>query len=240
MPSIRGTRTRGADPRVHRGADGGVNGFRRTGALQGGGELRAHARDLPPQVGERLRRRSARSSNIRFSCASKRVTTRVSSCCMWLVRTASSFSPRGGASARRAATVRSLSSSRTFCMRWRRAEGSLARHPASRRSAAGLPELGGLELTMAAARAAGLSPSKARRPVSISYTTAPKEKMSLRASGWWPSRTSGARVGRGARGQQRGQQFEPRPSDHDVSRRNGAVTWPESCILRRVSARIME
>ena len=45
---------------------------------------------------------------------------------------------------------------------------------------------------IAAMREAVLSPRNARRPVAISYITAPKAKMSLRASAGLPSSCSGA------------------------------------------------
>ena len=79
-----------------------------------------------------------------------------------------------------------------------RASGSLARQRRTSRSSAGgasgwlRVSGGGSAVRMAAMRLARLAPSKAGRPVSISKSTAPNAKMSVRASAGCPSSCSGA------------------------------------------------
>ena len=79
-----------------------------------------------------------------------------------------------------------------------RSSGSLARHLSTTCSNAGgvsgcSSAIGrGVSLTIAAMRLVLVFPSNARCPVAISYSTAPREKMSVRASACSPSSCSGA------------------------------------------------
>ena len=90
------------------------------------------------------------------------------------------------------------SCSLTSCAVWKRFSGSFERHVAMARSSAGgvmgaIDETdGGFSLRIAPMRLAWLFPSKAFFPVAISKRTAPRAKMSLRASASPPSSCSGA------------------------------------------------
>jgi len=83
------------------------------------------------------------------------------------------------------------------CAVWNRSSGSLARQVLTTRSSAG--DVIGWSVVMGAGSSlmtaeisdAWLAPEKALRPVAISYSTAPKENMSLRASAGRPRTCSG-------------------------------------------------
>jgi len=90
-----------------------------------------------------------------------------------------------------AAGLALTNSSETFRSRadCQRSSGSLARQRCRMPSSDGcaISEIDGAGRSiMAAITLAGDEPSKARLPVSISYSTRPNEKMSLRASTSWP------------------------------------------------------
>ena len=84
------------------------------------------------------------------------------------------------------------------CAVWKRSSGSLARHVLTTRFSAGgiigeISEIaGGSSRRIAPMSEAWLVPEKAFLPVAISYSRAPNEKMSLRASASLPSSCSGA------------------------------------------------
>ena len=92
-------------------------------------------------------------------------------------------------------TRSSRSRSRALCQR---SSGSFARHvltmrsSAAGRAAARCDTRGGSSFRIAPIRLARVLPSNAGAPVSISYSTAPNAKMSVRASASCPSSCSGA------------------------------------------------